>query len=209
LGENLVAVCKEGLEAARQKGITISVDLNYRAKLWQYGKQPAEVMPQLAEYCNVIMGNIWSAHTLLDIPVDEQLLAPKTKDAYLRHALKTGKAIQSSFPACNTVALTYRFDKQPKGIMYYGVLYTGGELFVSGEFMADNIIDKVGSGDCFMAALIFAMRNGFTPQASVEFAAAAAFGKLHEKGDFTNHSVDHINQIITHHAYLPSISSSH
>jgi 2-dehydro-3-deoxygluconokinase len=97
LNENIVAVCREGLEAAKQKGITVSVDLNYRAKLWQYGKKPAEVMPALADYCDVIMGNLWSANILLGIPLEDVLVTQNTRGAYLQHAEKTGLAIQQKF----------------------------------------------------------------------------------------------------------------
>ena len=68
INENAATVCKEALEAASAKGLTISVDLNHRSKLWKYGKDPVEVMPALVEYCDVIMGNIWAAETLLGTP---------------------------------------------------------------------------------------------------------------------------------------------
>lgn len=60
LNQDLAEVMKEGLEVAYSKGITISVDLNYRNKLWQYGKSPLEIMPELVKYCHIIMGNIWA-----------------------------------------------------------------------------------------------------------------------------------------------------
>ncbi|HYJ64087.1 MAG TPA: sugar kinase, partial [Parafilimonas sp.] len=60
LSENIAAVCKEALEACSKKNIFISVDLNHRPKLWQYGKQANEIMPELVQHCDVIMGNIWS-----------------------------------------------------------------------------------------------------------------------------------------------------
>ena len=74
LNENAAAVCKEALQAASAKGLTVSVDLNYRAKLWQYGKKPAEIMPGLVEYCHIIMGNLWSVESLLGIqsPIERQ-----------------------------------------------------------------------------------------------------------------------------------------
>jgi len=201
LGENTVAVCREALMAAKQRGITISVDLNYRAKLWQYGKLPQDVMPELAEYCDVVMGNIWSANTLLGTPLDQALLAENTREAFLDHACKTSEAIQKKFNACKTVACTFRFDKQPSGIEYYATLYSGNKLYVSGEFEAGNIQDKIGSGDCFMAALIYGIYNNHAPANVIEYAAAAAFGKLQEKGDFTNHSIEDIHKIIKDHAY--------
>jgi len=201
LGENTAAVCLEAIKAARILGIPISIDLNFRPTLWKYGKKPVEVIPALAEYCDVIMGNIWSAHTLLGIALDEALVAANTKETYLQHAEITGKAIKERFPTCKAIALTFRFNTLPAGILYYGCLFTNGTLYTSGDFVADSIKDKIGSGDCFMAALIFALRNGFAPADIIEFAAAAAFGKLQEKGDFTNHSIENINNIITHHAY--------
>jgi len=97
LNENVAAVCKEALETASKKGIIISVDLNFRAKLWQYGKYPVDVMPELAQYCNIIMGNIWSAESLLGIKPNSDLLQQKTKDAYLQQANETAKAIKKKF----------------------------------------------------------------------------------------------------------------
>ena len=201
LNENVVHVCKEALMYAKMKGITISVDLNYRAKLWQYGKQPVDIMPALANYCNVIMGNIWSANTLLGIPLDETLIAANSRGAYLQHAQKTAEAIHHKFPACKTVALTFRFDTEGGGIEYYAALFTGGQLYASSDYSSTNIVDKVGSGDCFMAALIYGLQNNNPPADVIEYAAAAAFGKLHEKGDITNHSITDVQKIIKHHAY--------
>lgn len=201
LSENTTAVCMEAVLAAKRLGITVSIDLNHRPTLWKYGKTPVEVIPSLAGHCDVIMGNIWSANTLLGIPLHNNLIAANTREAFLQHAEQTSLAIQQRFANCKTVALTFRFNTLQGGIHYYGSLYTGSQLYASGDFTAATIADKIGSGDCFMAALIFALRNGYAPGATVEFAAAAAFGKLQEKGDFTNHTTDNINNIIKHHAY--------
>lgn len=65
VSESAASLCAEALQAAHKKNITISVDLNYRALLWKYGKQPKEVLPELVRYCNVVMGNIWAANTLI------------------------------------------------------------------------------------------------------------------------------------------------
>jgi 2-dehydro-3-deoxygluconokinase len=56
LNQNVADVCLEAVEAASQKNIAISLDLNYRSRLWKYGKQPIEIMPGLVEYCDVVMG---------------------------------------------------------------------------------------------------------------------------------------------------------
>ncbi|MGH2623349.1 MAG: PfkB family carbohydrate kinase, partial [Sphingobacterium sp.] len=74
------ALCLQGLKAAQAKGITISVDLNYRSKLWQYGKHPNQVMPALVEYADVIMGNIWASHTMLDTRLPDGLNRHSSKE---------------------------------------------------------------------------------------------------------------------------------
>ncbi len=78
----MAEVCEEGLKAAREKGITISVDLNYRAKLWQYGVAPTAVMPGLVEYCDLVMGNLWAAEKMLGIPVDAGLVEGGTERGF-------------------------------------------------------------------------------------------------------------------------------
>lgn len=200
LSEPAVALCKEALVYASQKGITISIDLNYRARLWQDGRQPADVVPALAQYCDVIMGNIWSAHTLLGTPLNENIHDKGTKEAYLEHAIATAQYIQRHFPKCKTMANTFRFDKGANGIRYYAALYSGNELYTSPEFECDQIIDKVGSGDCFMAGLIYGLYHQYQPQDIINFAAAAAFGKLQEMGDTTNQTTNQVHFILKQYA---------
>lgn len=192
LNDQVAAVCREGLEAARKKNLRISVDLNYRAKLWQYGKIPLQVMPGLAAYADVIMGNIWAANSLLGIPVDGHLHASTTREHYLEHATTTAQAIQRQFPQCKAVANTFRFDRKEGGIEYYASLYMSGETYHSPRFVADEILNKVGSGDCFMAGLIYGLYDELLPEDVIAFAASAAFGKLQEPGDATQQDVNTI-----------------
>lgn len=194
LTQNAADVCEEALSAASRKGITISLDLNHRQKLWQYGKQPGEIMPRLAQYCNLVMGNIWAAHVMLGIPLQQNI--PDDRKNYLEHAAETSRLIQAQFPKVNMVANTFRFNRG-EGIQYYTTLYQQ-QLFVSAEYEALTVVDKVGSGDCFMAGLIFGLNNGYLPQQTLDFATAAAFGKLFIKGDTTSQTVNGITEKIKH-----------
>jgi 2-dehydro-3-deoxygluconokinase len=191
LNADLAAVCKEGLEVAARKGLTISVDLNYRAKLWQYGQQPSAVMPDLVQYCDVVMGNLWAGEKMLNIPVPENL--EHQREAYLQQSAKSSAEIMRQFPKCKQVANTFRFDEQ-QGVRYYATLYTGDQLWVSQEHHTDYIVDKVGSGDTFMAGLIYGDYHHLLPQETIDFAAAAAFNKLFIKGDATTASVEDIKK---------------
>ena len=189
LNNNIAAVCEEGLKAANQKGIPTSIDLNYREKLWQHGRAPINVIPQLVQYCDVVMGNIWAADKMLGIPVSSVL--GDDKNSYLQQAEATSIAIQQQFARCRQVANTFRFDIED-GIRYYASLYTNGKLYVSAQFEGNKIVDKIGSGDCFMAGLIYGNQRSLSPQKTIDFAAAAAYSKLFIKGDATTASVHDI-----------------
>ncbi|WP_126973729.1 sugar kinase [Gynurincola endophyticus] len=194
LTPNVVDVCEEALKVCKEKGITISIDLNYRAKLWQYGKSPVDVMPRLLPYCDVVMGNIWAANSLLGIDVDPEIHIQANKDELLVHSIKTAQAIQVAYPQVKTIAQTFRFDVGEKGISYFATLYKNDNQYISKHLSANEIIDKVGSGDCFMAALIYSLYNELPAQQVINMAACAAFGKLFEKGDTTQQTIEKIQQ---------------
>ncbi len=98
-----------------------------------------------------------------------------------------------------TVANTFRFDQGDGGILYYASLDTVGHQYHSTELVASKIVDKVGSGDCFMAGLIYGLYHRNDPQEVIETAAAAAFGKLMEKGDATGQDMETIKKRISAH----------
>jgi 2-dehydro-3-deoxygluconokinase len=195
ISQQIADVCLEALQAASAKGITISVDLNYRSKLWQYGKHPQDVMPELIDYCDVIMGNIWAAETMLGIEVFGDIHESGQKSIYLKEALSSSQRISEKYPKCKVVANTFRFDGTGD-INYYAALYAGGEFYSSQEYDTREIIAKVGTGDCFMAGLIYGFYNGMSEQQTLEFAAAAAFQKLFIASDATTQTVEEINQTI-------------
>lgn len=199
VSESAAALCAEALSAAHKKNITISVDLNNRALLWKYGKQPIEVMPQLVKYCDVVMGNIWAANILLGIPVDEAIVTKSTRPGYMSHATETARNIFKKFPQCKWVANTFRFDQSENSIRYYATLDSVNKQTVSPLFRTDSIVDKVGSGDCFMAGLIYGLSSKYEQGDIIGFAAAAAFGKLQEKGDATRNSVEQVQDILIKH----------
>lgn len=189
LSANVAEACRELMAVASAKGITVSIDLNHRARLWQYGAPPEDIMPGLMDYCDVVMGNIWAANALLGIPVDEHIHVKGHTADYLAHSQATAEAIQERFSRVKVVANTFRFDTPPTGLRYYTTIFTEGRQYVSPELLTDSVVDRVGSGDCFMAGLIYGLYKTHPPQEVVNFAAAAAFGKLQELGDATNQTI--------------------
>jgi 2-dehydro-3-deoxygluconokinase len=198
LNADAAAVALELVKAASQKGLMVSVDLNYRAKLWQYGAQPTDVMPGLVEYCDLVMGNLWAAEKMLGIAVDAGLTTGRKED-YLEHARISSEKIMEAFPRVKHVAKTFRFDHGATGIRYYTTFYSGGRLYHSREYQSDKILDKVGSGDCFMAGLIHGLSKGVAAQGTLEFATAAAYQKLFIPSDATDQRAEDILKFM--HAY--------
>lgn len=184
LNPQAVQVCKEALDAATRKGLIISTDLNYRSKLWQYGKKPMEIMPELVQYCDVVMGNIWAAHQMLDTRLNTVALENASKEIYLEQATIVAKEITEKYPRCKRVAFTYRFSDGPTHNLYYATYYHNDKLSVSRQYETNEVVDRVGSGDCFMAGLIHGQLNGDSDQQIISFAAAAAYSKLFMAGDF-------------------------
>ncbi|RDC56736.1 sugar kinase [Pedobacter chinensis] len=200
INQSVADVCLEALKAASARNITISLDLNYRAKLWKYGKDPIDVLPELAQYCTLIMGNVWAANKMLGTPLHEDLKPTEgyAKETLLQQATDTSKEILSLFPACKAVANTFRFD-YGKGIRYYTTIYTENKLTVSEEYVSEEILDKVGSGDCFMAGLIYGFYNHLPVDETLNFATAAAYDKLYIPSDATTSTVKDIEKRIIHH----------
>lgn len=183
LNKNVADVCLEALIAAKKMGLTVSVDLNYRSKLWQYGVEPPRIMNELVQYCDVIMGNIWSAESLLGISAGIENSNGKTNEELLSTAMLSIKKINESYLGASTVAFTFRLNDQ-----YWSVLDHDGQQYVSRKYAIDKVIDKVGTGDCFMAGIIYGCSSGLDPQQLLEFATAAAVGKHAEAGDHTSQS---------------------
>lgn len=196
LNPDAVIICKEVLEAATRKGMTISTDLNYRSKLWQYGQSPLNVMPELTKYCHVIMGNIWAANMMLGTPLNQEAIAADTKEQYLQAAKDAAADIIAQFPTCSRVAFTFRFSSAPAHNLYYAVYWKDGELFVSKQYETNEVVDRVGSGDSFMAGLIHANLNGYSNQETISYAAAAAYTKLFRTGDFNLTAKESITQLM-------------
>jgi 2-dehydro-3-deoxygluconokinase len=196
LNEDAADICKEVLEAATRKGMTISTDLNYRSKLWQYGKQPFAVMPELVEYCDVIMGNIWAAHQMLGTTLNTVALEAGTKQIYLVEATQVAQEIREKYPRCKKVAFTFRFSNAPTHNLYYASWHDARGVVVSKQYETNDVVDRVGSGDSFMAGLIHAQLEGMDAQQTISFAAAAAWSKLFLKGDFNLTSKANIQKLI-------------
>lgn len=182
-------VCLEAVKAASAKKIRVSIDLNYREKLWQYGTRPPEIMRELLQYCNVVMGNIWAVESLLDFEATLKESKGRSKEELVDAAGRSMKMLHDAYANVSSIAYTFRLPGN-----YFGVLQHGSKMVVSKEHKLENIVDGAGSGDCFMGGLIYGLYNEHQPQDVIEFASAAAVNKLYIKGDATTSTVEEIKK---------------
>ncbi|MBB4079583.1 2-dehydro-3-deoxygluconokinase [Lewinella aquimaris] len=167
------AVCLEACRAAAERGITISVDLNHRSKLWQYGKTPAEVMPELVELCDVIVGGSYEAERYFGIEVED-------KEDFTPLA----KALRQRFPKARHIVTTLRDSISASHNTYTALLWDGDTLHSSPTYELTHIVDRVGGGDSFMGGLIHGLikwPNDLTY--ALRFAVAASALKHTIPGD--------------------------
>ena len=186
LSSDLAVLTLEALEAAKRNGLTVSVDLNYRNRLWDYGKQPIEVMPALAQYCDVIMGNIWAADKMLGAGIDPSLGRHTPSSTYFEHATKSAAQLFKAYGKCKHIANTFRFMDHPGHNLFYGTYHTNHNNYISEVVETEEVLDRIGSGDAFMAGLIHGLITEMGDQQIIDHATGAGFQKLFAKGDFGN-----------------------
>ena len=186
LNAEIAGLMQNVLENAKQRGIQVSVDLNYRNKLWKYGKDPIEIMPELISYCDVVMGNIWAANKMLGSPIDETFNRNTAKEQYVNFSNDVASFLFQKFPNIQHIAQTFRFIDRPSHNLFYGTYHTPIENVVSETLETNEVIDRIGSGDAFMAGLIHAIRNQERSQQIIDIATGTGFQKLFVEGDFGN-----------------------
>ncbi|OHX63831.1 sugar kinase [Flammeovirga pacifica] len=183
VSEGATEALKEALEFASAKGLTISMDYNFRGNLWKWGKEADEVMPDLMKYNHVMSGT----HPDVDV------LAGPIKDELFKIE---GDKIMKEYPNCKVVVFTSRGVISASHNTWSGALYDGEKVYRSTQYDLTHIIDRVGGGDSFMAALIYGLRNLGGPQETIDFAVAASAIKHTVEGDQNICTVDEVQNFI-------------
>ena len=187
LSPELVTICTDACREAKAQGLTVSFDPNYRAKLWSVEKA-AEVMRLLLPYVDVLITNENQAADLfgVKIPASEVSGDDVTDRGYLCLAQELMSRYHLS-----RVALTERRTFSSEVNSFCAKLYDG-EILCTSEKYRIEIVDRVGGGDAFAAGLIFALREGYSTQDAVSFAAASSCLKHSVEGDYNPASVQEV-----------------
>jgi 2-dehydro-3-deoxygluconokinase len=189
------SVCLEAVQTAKEMGLTVSCDLNYRKKLWKWGKQPGEVMPELVGYCDVAIGNEEDADKVFGIKAPEtDVTAGKVDADKYRHVCED---LAKRFPNLKTIAITLRGSISASHNTWSGVLWDQGRFYGGPLFDVTHIVDRVGGGDSFMGGLIYGLRaHSDDPQRALDFAVAASCLKHSICGDFNMVTVNEVEKLM-------------
>lgn len=195
ISEGAAAVCLEAIKSAKQKGITISTDLNYRKNLWKWGKTAGEVMPEMVKYCDVILGNEEDAEKVFGIKPEGTDVASGHVSAEKYESVC--KKLMEQFPQAKKVIITLRGSINADHNTWSGVLYDGRKLYQAPEYQITHIVDRVGGGDSFMGGLIYGLHTWpDDDQKTLNFAVAASCLKHTIPGDFNLVSVAEVEQLM-------------
>lgn len=186
ISANAAKACLAAVKAARKLNVKISGDINYRRVLWQYGKRPEEIMPELISYCDVVIGGKTDFENCLGI------LPQGNEDPFVSVCNQVAK----QFPAVKMFANTVRDTVDASENSLYGILYTQNKLYTSQVYNLHDIVDRIGSGDAFMAGLIHKLLHSQSLQETIEFATAAAAFKHTIPGDALIATLEEINQLV-------------
>ena len=183
VSEGAAAVCLEGVKAARDLGLTISCDLNYRAKLWKWGKPAGEVMAKLVALCDLAVANEEDAEKVFGIRAPETDVSAGKVEA--GKYIPVCEQLVARFPRLQTIAITLRGSLSASHNTWSGALWQTGKFFTAPTYDIPDIVDRVGAGDSFSAGLIYGLNQyGNDPQRALDFAVAASALKHSIFGDF-------------------------
>ena len=187
LSDEVAKICLIAVKKAKEKGITISCDLNFRKKLWTKEKA-GQVMSNLCQYVDYCIANEEDAKDVFGIEADNTDIygGKLDREGYISVAKKLSDRFNFK-----GVAITLRESKSANDNDWSGMLYTNGQAVFSKKYSM-HIVDRVGGGDSFGAGLIYSLLNGYDSQRAIEFAVAASCLKHTIEGDYNMVSVSEV-----------------
>ena len=189
-------VTLEGMSFAKQNGLKVSMDINYRAKLWKYGVEPKSVLQKMVSFSNVLIANEEHVRKLLEISVPGYDTSKEgLPDEYFE---KMCEMLKEKFSNLEYISLTKRRTYSSDTNDFSAVLYDCADkkFYVSKKYHMENIVDRVGGGDAFSGGLIYGLLNCEDSKSALEFATATGCLKHTIPGDIAILSKKDVESLI-------------
>jgi 2-dehydro-3-deoxygluconokinase len=197
ISQSAADISLQAIKKAKENGLTVSCDYNYRSKLWGYGISPHEVMTELVKYVDVGIANEEDCQKSLGISIDDNSGEEVTISGELgleKYKLLCEKVLEK-FPNLKFQAITLRESFSANHNHWSACLHDRTNFFISKKYNLTNIIDRVGGGDAFAAGLIYGLINGMKIRDALNFGAASSCLKHSIPGDFNRVNVKEVDQL--------------
>lgn len=183
----------QAVKAAKEMGLTVSCDFNYRGKLWKYGKTAPEVMRELVKFVDVGIANEEDCQMALGVEVDVKVQSGQLETA--KYEALSGKVL-AEFPNMKMIAITLRESRSADHNGWSACLNDRKAFMLSKKYDITDIVDRVGGGDSFAGGLIYGLQAYKTPQQALEFAVAASCLKHSIMGDFNRMTAGEVEKLM-------------
>lgn len=192
LSPKVAEICLDSCKRAKEKGLTVSCDLNYRSKLWTK-EQANTVMANLMKYVDICIANEEDAKDVFGISPDKELenYSSVQSESYERVA----EELQRRF-GFKMIAITLRSSKSADDNIWTALLYDGNKFYKAKEYYL-HLVDRFGAGDSFCAGLIYGLMKEFEPQMVIDFATAVSCLKQTIEGDYNLITSDEVNSVLS------------
>jgi 2-dehydro-3-deoxygluconokinase len=193
ISQSAAELCLEAIQCARNMGVTISCDYNYRKKLWKYGKTAPEVMRDLVKFVDVGIANEEDCQKSLGIEFDSDVESGHLEASRYK---AIAEQVMTQFPNLKKQAITLRESRSADYNDWSAVLHTGDKFLQSRKYSIRDIVDRVGGGDSFAAGLIYGSLVYQNDAEALEFAVAASCLKHSIPGDANRVSVVEVENLM-------------
>jgi len=191
LSKNAAKLVEKFCIAAKEMGVLVSCDLNYRKKLWSK-EEARKVMVPLMQYVDICIGNEEDAEACLGFKPDSNVIGGKTDaDGYKDIFKRMYKEFNFKF-----VATTLRESYSASHNGWKALLFDGNKFYESKHYDIMPIVDRVGAGDSFSAGLLHGLLTYNDNQKAIEFATAASALKHTIPGDFNQVSISEVENLM-------------
>jgi 2-dehydro-3-deoxygluconokinase len=193
ISSSAAALALESARKAREKGLTVSCDLNYRKNLWKWGRTASDVMRELMPFVDIAIANEEDVQMALGIQADVDVHSGELDRA--QYEKLTAKVL-AAYPELKAIAITLRESRSASHNGWSACLNNRKEFLVSRHYEITHIVDRVGGGDSFAGGLIYGMLQLGGHQEALEFAVAASCLKHSILGDFNRSTVDEVRALL-------------
>lgn len=193
LSQGAADLTLQALRLAKENGISVSLDLNYRKNLWKYGQTAQEVMPELVRFVDILIANEEDCQKALGIETAVDVESGKLDTE--KYKLLTDKVL-SDYPNLSKIAVTLRESESADINGWSACMNNGSEFLLSRRYEIRDIVDRVGGGDSFSGGLIYGLLSLPTDAEALEFAVAASCLKHSISGDFNRVSVAEVRALM-------------